>query len=675
MTEHHFTNHLATETSPYLLQHAHNPVDWFPWGQAALDKARAEDKPILLSIGYSACHWCHVMERESFEDESIAGLMNDNFVNIKVDREERPDLDQIYMSAVQLMTGSGGWPLTAFLTSDGQPFYGGTYFPPDDKYNRPGFRRILVSIAEAYRERRGDVRSNAATLIEQINKQARHDGAKAALSIELLETAANGISERFDPAHGGFGPAPKFPSSMTIDYLLRYHNRTGEDRTIDMVNLTLEKMAFGGLYDHVGGGFHRYSTDAHWLVPHFEKMLYDNALLARVYLDAYRVTGRSLYRRVVEETVDFVARELADSNGGFHATLDADSEGVEGKFYVWSRGEFDEVAGDDADLLARYFDVTDHGNFEGQNIIHITHAPEVFAPSENVTVEELGTLVARVLPALFERRKTRIRPARDEKILTDWNGLMLRATANAAAFLGREDYRKLAEANAEFILDRMWDGNRLLHAYKDGRARFNGYVDDYANFADGLTALYELTFDQRWLEAAIQIVERMISEFWDNEHGGFFFTGNSHESLVARTKEYFDNATPSGNSVAADVLARLGTLLDRADYRDKAERICTAVADYLVRYPAGFGRLLSAADYLIGPSREIAVVGSAEPFLDAIRGQYLPRTVIAAGEPDSVALLNGRTAIDQRPTAYLCENYVCSQPTVDAAILTEMLKA
>ena len=674
MTEHRFTNHLATETSPYLLQHAHNPVDWFPWGPAALDKARAEDKPILLSIGYSACHWCHVMERESFEDTSIAELMNDNFVNIKVDREERPDLDQIYMSAVQLMTGSGGWPLTAFLTSDGEPFYGGTYFPPDDKYNRPGFRRILVSIAEAYRERRGDVRSNAATLIEQIDKQARHEGAKAALSIELLESAANGISERFDPAHGGFGPAPKFPSSMTIDYLLRYHNRTGENRPMDMVNLTLEKMAFGGLYDHVGGGFHRYSTDAHWLVPHFEKMLYDNALLARVYLDAYRVTGRSLYRRVVEETLDFAARELSDSNGGFYATLDADSEGVEGKFYVWRRAEFDEIAGNDADLLARYFDVTEDGNFEGENIIHIAHAPEIFAPSENVTVEELGTLAARTLPALFERRKTRIRPARDEKILTDWNGLMLRATANAAAYLGRRDYRTLAEANAEFLLDTMWDGNQLLHSYKDGRARFNGYVDDYANFADGLTALYELTFDPRWLEAAIQIVERMISEFWDQENGGFFFTGNSHESLVARTKEYFDNATPSGNSVAADVLSRLGTLLDRADYRDKAERICTGVADYLMRYPTGFGRLLSAADYLIGPSQEIAVVGSAEPFLDAIRGQYLPRTVIAAGEPDSIGVLSGRTAIDQQPTAYLCENYVCKQPTVDAAVLREMLK-
>jgi uncharacterized protein YyaL (SSP411 family) len=672
MTESRFTNHLATETSPYLLQHAHNPVDWFPWGPEALEKARTEDKPILLSIGYSACHWCHVMERESFEDESIAKLMNDNFVNIKVDREERPDLDQVYMNAVQLMTGSGGWPLTAFLTPGGEPFYGGTYFPPDDKYNRPGFRRILASISEAYHKRRDDVLSNAGTLVKQINQQAQRDSANEALNLELLERASNGISERFDPTHGGFGPAPKFPSSMAIDFLLRYHDRTGEERPLDMANLSLEKMAYGGLYDHVGGGFHRYSTDAYWLVPHFEKMLYDNALLARVYLDAYRVTGRTLYRRIVEETVDFIARELRDPNGGFYSTLDADSEGVEGKYYVWNRDEFDEVAGTDADLLARYFDVTTDGNFEGQNILHVSHGPAQFAPSEGVTVEELGSRVARVLPQLFARREGRIRPARDEKILTDWNGLMLGATARAAAHLGREDYRELAESNAGFLLETMWDGDRLLHAFKDGRARFNGYVDDYADLADGLTALYELTFNDRWLKAAVEIVEKMIEEFWDFEHGGFFFTGNSHESLVARTKEYFDNATPSGNSVAADLLARLGTLLDRSDFKEKSEQICRNVSDYLASYPTGFGRLLGAVDYLVGPSQEIAVVGSADPFLETIRSRYLPRTVIASGEPDSIGLLNGRSALGGKPTVYLCENYVCQQPTTDAAVLGEM---
>ena len=674
MNEPRFTNHLITETSPYLLQHAHNPVDWFPWGAEALEKARTEDKPILISIGYSACHWCHVMERESFEDESIAALMNEQFVNIKVDREERPDLDQIYMSAVQILTGSGGWPLTAFLTPDGQPFYGGTYFPPDDRHNRPGFRRVLISLSEAYGERRSDVLSNAKSLIDEINAQAQRVTVDTALSVELLEKASNGIAERFDPDHGGFGPAPKFPSSMTVDFLLRYHNRTGEDKLLDMANLTLEKMAFGGLYDHVGGGFHRYSTDEYWLVPHFEKMLYDNALLGRVYLDAYRVTGRSLYRRVVEETLDFVARELRDPNGGFYATLDADSEGVEGKFYVWTFDDFEEAAGADTDLLARFFDVTPDGNFEGQNILHISHAPATFAPSEGVSVEDLGSRVARVLPDLFEKRAKRIRPGRDEKILTDWNGLMLRTVANAASYLDRDDYRELARSNAEFILDTMWNGKRLLHAFKDGEARFNGYVDDYANLADGLTALYELTFDTRWLNTAVEIVECMIEEFWDAEHGGFFFTGKSHESLVARTKEYFDNATPSGNSVAADLLARLGTLLDRQDFREKAERVCKNVADYLERYPSGFGRLLGAADYLVGPSQELGVVGPPEPFLEILRQRYMPRTVIAVGEPDSVAVLNGRTMVDGKPAAYLCENYVCKQPTTDAAVLLKMLE-
>jgi uncharacterized protein YyaL (SSP411 family) len=676
MNEPRFSNQLASETSPYLLQHAHNPVNWFPWGPEALAKARSEDKPILLSVGYSACHWCHVMERESFEDESIAALMNDNFVNIKVDREERPDVDQIYMNAVQLMTGSGGWPLTVFLTPEAEPFYGGTYFPPDDRHNRPGFRRLLVSLSEAYRERPDDVLSNAKSVIKQIDSQARRptgDAADTVLTIELLEKASSGIAEQFDPDHGGFGPAPKFPSSMTIDYLLRYHNRTGEEHSLEMANLSLEKMAFGGLYDHVGGGFHRYSTDAYWLVPHFEKMLYDNALLGRVYLDAFRSTGRPLYRKVVEETIDFVARDLQAPNGGFYSTLDADSEGVEGKFYVWTFDEFKQVAGADTDLLARYFDVTPDGNFEGNNILHISHAPATFAHSEGVSVEDLENKLARVLPELFKQRDIRIRPGRDEKILTDWNGLMLRTVANAAAYLDRSDYRQLAIKNAEFLIERMWDGKRLLHGFKDGQARFNGYVDDYANLADGLIALYELTFDPRWLNTAVEIVELMVDEFWDTENGGFFFTGNSHENLVARTKEYFDNATPSGNSIAANVLAHLGTLLDRDDFRDKAERICGNVADYLGRYPAGFGRLLGAADYLVGPSQELAIAGSADPFLEALRGRYMPRTVVASGEPDSIAILKGRTRVDGQSTAYLCENYVCKQPVTDPDDLVKML--
>jgi hypothetical protein len=658
-------NRLSSETSPYLLQHAHNPVDWFPWGEEALARARAEDKPILLSIGYSACHWCHVMERESFENEAIAALMNEHFVNIKVDREERPDLDQIYMSAVQIMTGGGGWPLTVFLTSDGKPFYGGTYFPPEDRYNRPGFGRLIVSIAEAYRKRRNEVVESSTTLIDQINAQARGPAAGGDLDVGLLERAVGGISERFDPDHGGFGGAPKFPSSMTIDFLLRYHHRSGEARSLDMANLSLEKMALGGIYDHAGGGFHRYSTDAHWLVPHFEKMLYDNALLTGVYLDAYLITERTLYRRVVEETIDFVVRELGDEGGGFYSTLDADSEGVEGKFYVWSADEFHDVCGDDSDLLARYFDVTLDGNFEGQNILHIAHGPGAFAASEGLPTADLEDKVRAALPRLFERRERRIRPARDEKILTDWNGLMLRAVARAAAALGRADYRKLAEKNARFLVDTMWDGNRLLHMFKDGRARFNGYIDDYANLADGLLALYELSFDRQWLELALELSDRMIAEFWDVERGAFFFTANSHEALVARTKEYFDNATPSGNSVAADVLGRLSVIADRPHLREKAETICKGVTAYLGKFPTGFGRMLGAGDYLIGPSREIAIVGDPAIFEDALRSRYMPRTVLAAGESGTVGILRNRGAVDGKPTAYCCEDRVCQVPTTD----------
>jgi uncharacterized protein YyaL (SSP411 family) len=675
MTEPAHRNRLANETSPYLLQHASNPVDWYPWSTEALERARREEKPILLSIGYSACHWCHVMEHESFENESIAQLMNENFVNIKVDREERPDLDQIYMSAVQLMTGGGGWPLTVFLTPDGEPFYGGTYFPPEDQYNRPGFRRVLAAISQAYRERQDDVAANARKVIDQISRQAQQTPEPATPDVPLLETAAQGIAARFDAEHGGFGPAPKFPSSMAIEFLLRMHDRTGASQPLEMANLSLEKMALGGLYDQVGGGFHRYSTDERWLVPHFEKMLYDNALLVRVYLDAFRLTGNVLYRKIVEETVDFVARELRDAAGGFYSTLDADSEGVEGKFYVWNASEFRAVVGSEAELLARYFDVTDEGNFEGQNILNVSVPLEQFATRAGMEVEALSASIAEARSRLFERRAGRVRPGRDEKILTDWNGLMLRACAEAAASLGRADYREIAEQNARFLLGTMWDGRRLLHAFKDGQARLNGYLDDYANLADGLLALYELTFDSTWLDYSVAIAERMIEEFSDTENGGFFFTGKSHETLVARTKEFFDNATPSGNSVAADLLMRLGVLFDREDFRTQSRAICQCVADYVRRFPSGFGYMLRAVDFQVGPSRELALVPEPGPFLDVVRSAYLPRIVLAAGKPDSIPLLAGHATVDGRPTAYLCQDYVCHAPTTDPEELARVVRS
>jgi uncharacterized protein len=648
-------NRLINETSPYLLQHAHNPVDWYPWGQEALDRANREDRPILLSIGYSACHWCHVMEHESFENDSVAQLMNTNFVNIKVDREERPDIDQIYMNAVQMMTGSGGWPLTVFLLPNGQPFFGGTYFPPDDAHGRPGFRRVLETMSQVYKSQRNDVVNNAQQVSEQLQQQT-FKSAGDRFDTAVLNAAAAVLASAFDPRYGGFGRAPKFPPAMAIDFLLRYQHRTGDERALHMATFTLDKMAYGGLYDQVGGGFHRYSTDERWLVPHFEKMLYDNALLARAYLDAYRVTGSALYRRITEETLDFVLREMRDGSGAFYSTQDADSEGVEGKFYVWSLREFRDVVGSDADELADYFNVTESGNFEGHNILNI--------PQPREGLESKWEAARR---KLFARREQRVKPGRDEKVLTDWNGLILRAFSDAANYLARDDYRAAAEANADFILATLWDGKRLLHNFKDGRARFNAYVDDYANLADGLFALYELTFDTKWLDHAICIADRMIELFWDSRDGGFYFTSTDHESLITRTKDFFDNATPSGNSVAADVLLRLAAVLDRKDYRDHAERILTKLANFMRQYPTGFGRALAAADFYLGPSKEIAIIGDPREFVSTLRKRYLPRAVLAGGSGSGIALLRDRPMVDGKPTVYVCENFVCKQPVSDPA--------
>jgi uncharacterized protein YyaL (SSP411 family) len=666
-------NRLINETSPYLLQHSQNPVDWYAWGPEALERAKKEDKLILLSIGYSACHWCHVMEHESFENTSIAKVMNDNFVNVKVDREERPDLDQIYMTAVQMMTGSGGWPLTMFLLPTGEPVFGGTYFPPDDRYNRPGFMRVLQTIAEAYRTQHDEIIKNATQFRENLARPAAHKGDIALIDETLLETAYRAIGSRFDSRQGGFGGAPKFPPSMSIDFLLRFHDRTGNDEALHMATLTLDKMAYGGMYDQVGGGFHRYSTDDHWLVPHFEKMLYDNALLARVYVDAHRVTGKHLYKRIAEETLDFVVREMHDSNGAFYSTQDADSEGVEGKFYVWSLEEFSSVAGEDAELLAKYFDVTEHGNFEEQNILNFSREPELFSKLEGISLQELESKVEAVKKKLYAKRGNRIKPGRDEKVLTDWNGLMLRAFAEAAAHFSRDDYRSIAEANARFLLTTMWDGTRLLHTFKDGRAHLNAYLDDYANLADGLFALYELTFDHTWMDAAIRIADSMIDQFWDSADGGFYFTGKNHESLIARTKDFFDNATPSGNSVAADVLLRLAAVLERGDYREKGEEVIGAAGGLLKQYATGFGRMLAAVDFYVGPSKEIAIAGNPATFLPTLRKQYLPRTVVAAGDAGGIALLQNRPMIDEKPTAYICENFTCKSPVTDPAAFEEQL--
>ncbi len=668
-------NRLINETSPYLLQHAHNPVDWYAWSAEALERAPTEDKLILLSIGYSACHWCHVMEHESFENPSIAKVMNQNFISIKVDREERPDLDQIYMSAVQMMTGSGGWPLTVFLLPNGEPVFGGTYFPPEDRYNRPGFLRVLETIAEAYRTRRGEIMQNAKSLREHLSRSTVGTTQDETIDTTLLDHAYRAIGSRFDSREGGFGGAPKFPPSMSIDFLLRYYHRTDSDHALHMATLTLDKMAYGGMYDQVGGGFHRYSTDDRWLVPHFEKMLYDNALLVRAYVDAHRVTEKPLYKHIAEETLDFVLREMRAPDGSFYSTQDADSEGVEGKFYVWSFKELSDVVGDDAELLAKYSGVTEHGNFEERNILNISRDPELFSKLEKVPAQELETKIETAKKKLYAARENRVRPGRDEKVLTDWNALMLRAFGEASAHFNRDDYRRAAETNADFILTTMWDGTRLLHCFKDGRVRFNGYLDDYAYLTDGLFALYELTFDYKWLHAALQISDRMIQSFWDANHGGFYFTGENHEPLITRPKDFFDNATPSGNSVAADVLLRMAALTGRDDYRRMAEQIIVSTAGFLKQYASGFGRMLAAADFYVGPSKEVAIIGSADAFLTFLRRRYFPRVVIAAGDgTDRIALLRDRPMMNGKPTAYVCENFTCKQPVLDLAAFEEQLK-
>jgi uncharacterized protein YyaL (SSP411 family) len=667
-----FTNHLINESSPYLLQHAHNPVDWYPWGEEAFAKARSENKPVLLSIGYSACHWCHVMAHESFEDEDIAKLMNDLYVNIKVDREERPDLDQIYMNAVQMMTHHGGWPMTVFLTPDGVPFYGGTYFPPQDRYNIPGFPRVLISVAEAYRDRRSDIAETGTSLINELQRLNQPGDSSLPVNKELLDAAYAGMEKSYDSLNGGFGGAPKFPPAMSLEFLLRTYVRTGNQDALDMVEHTCEKMARGGMYDQLGGGFHRYSVDAKWLVPHFEKMLYDNALLSRLYLHYYQLTQTELARETAAGILDYVLREMTDPAGGFYSTQDADSEGHEGKFFVWDLDEIKSVLGEaDFSSFVSYYDVTEGGNFEGKNILNVN--PSATRPSEESRRK------------LFELRETRIKPDRDEKIITAWNGLMLASFAEAGVILGRADYTDAARKNADFVLANLRRDGLLRRTYKDGVAKFNAYLEDYAFLIEGLVTLYETGGELRWLKEAIALTDRMIEEFLDTEGGGFFFTGKSHEALIVRSKDYFDNATPSGNSVAVSALLRLGILTDNSRYREIAQAVLNEVAGSVRRYPSGFGYTLSAMDFFLSNPKEVAIVGKDEtdikPLLEVVWAKYLPNKVVAPGivagpdEFEAIPLLHHRPLIDGKAAAYVCQNYTCQHPVNDPAALTMQLSS
>ena len=665
-------NRLSAEISPYLLQHAHNPVDWYPWGEEAFARARAEDKPVFLSIGYSACHWCHVMERESFESEEIAAILNASFVSIKVDREERPDVDSIYMSAVQMMTGHGGWPMSVFLTPDGKPFYAGTYFPPDDRHGMPGFKRVLNHVAEAYRSRRQDVQEAGDEVQRAISEGVQIKPSGNPADQESLERAAAGIAKAFDSVHGGFGGAPKFPPSMSLDFLMQVASRTDDPHLRRIITHTLTMMARGGIYDQVGGGFHRYSVDAKWLVPHFEKMLYDNALLARLYTRAWQWTKDPFFSRIAMEILGYVAREMTSPDGGFYATQDADSEGVEGKFYVWDRAEVLSVLGpEDGRAFCALYDITERGNWEEKNILNVPRDPASVAADLGLTLDQLGQIALRGKRMLYGVRAKRVWPARDEKILAGWNGWMLAAFAEAAIAFDWDEYLNVARRNADCLLTRIDATGRLTR-----HARIPGLLEDYTGVAWGLTLAFEATQDRRYLDAARGLADQIIDRFEDKEKGGFFDTPIDHEKLISRPKDMFDNATPAGSSVACDLLLRLSILFGEQRYAEVASRGIEAAWPLAERYPSGFGFLLGVAEWRAGQPKEIVLTGADENFkaLRRVVGeQYLPHRVLIAG-PDvaDLPLMEGRAGT--KTMAYVCHGYMCQEPTADPGRLTELLR-
>ncbi|MCY3956875.1 MAG: thioredoxin domain-containing protein [Chloroflexi bacterium] len=672
-------NRLAAESSPYLLQHQHNPVDWYPWGDEAFAEARAAGKPIFLSVGYAACHWCHVMERESFEDQATADVLNEHFISVKVDREERPDVDQIYMSAVQLLTRHGGWPMSVFMTPEGKPFHGGTYFPPEPRHGMPSFQQVLTAVHDAWTSRRDELESGAGRLTEAIQAADSLDLPEAPITDDDLRRASQALAGSEDRTHGGWGQAPKFPQAMAIEFLLRRHLATGEGLLLDIADRALHRMARGGIYDHVGGGFHRYSVDAAWHVPHFEKMLYDNSQLARVYLHAWQIGRDPAHRRVVEETLDWVRREMSHPQGGFFSTLDADSEGEEGKFYVWSLDELRDVLGADAELVADTYDVSARGNWEGVNVLRRLKDLDVLAYQHDVGISEIQAATDRALPGLFERRAGRIRPGLDDKIITAWNGLMIAVFAEAARALDRDDYAAAATNAAEFCCIELWrEGGRLWRTWKDGRARFNAYLEDYACLAEGLLELYQATFDDRWFIAARELSNAMLEHFHDPE-GGFFDTSNDHETLVTRPKNVQDNATPSGGSMAGTVLGRMHALTGEARYLDVAERALAAVGPGATSYPTAFAQWFSAADFLGGQPAGIALVGDEgdrQGLLAVVRETYRPRAVVAAAVDPAetpIPLLKDRQPLSGRAAAYVCHGFVCKLPTADPAVVRELL--
>ena len=668
-------NRLLSETSPYLLQHAHNPVDWYPWGSEAFAKAKAENKPVVVSIGYAACHWCHVMERESFENPEIAAKMNSSFVSIKVDREERPDVDAIYMQTLVSIAGHGGWPLNVFLMPDGRPFYAGSYFPDTDRGQMPSWPRVLDSVSDAFRNKPDLVAGNAKMLTDALHAAAEQESADEPITSDIPDFAYHALADSFDPEGGGFGGAPKFPQTMPQEFLLRYHLRTGNTRARELVEHSLQCMAAGGIYDHLGGGFARYSTDDQWLVPHFEKMLYDNALLATIYTQAYQLTGSLGFRAVAQETLDYLLRDLRHTNGAFFSSQDADSEGVEGKYYVWAATEIDEVLGvEDGAQFSSVYGLDQGPNFEGKNILYLANG--LNDPARETLLNQRASLLAK--------RGQRIAPATDDKVLTSWNGLAIRALAEAGAAMDEIRFTEAASQAADAIFSVMRPNGRLLRTWKGGKAHINGYLEDYAFLINGLLSLHAATFEHRWLHAADELANEMISLFWDQRQEGFYDIGSDSEKLIVRPRDQFDNAIPCGSSAAAEALLRLGVLKGEERYTRMASRILRAMVPLLARAPMGFGNWLKVIELYLAKPSEVVIIG--DPSADDTRA--LLRTLHSGFQPNRIVigmasnmansftspLLEGKKRMDGNATAYVCSGYQCDLPTSNPVALALRLQ-
>ncbi len=687
-----YTNHLVDEKSPYLLQHAHNPVDWYPWGEEAFEKAKKEDKPVFLSIGYSTCHWCHVMERESFEDPGIAEMMNEAFVNIKVDREERPDIDAIYMNVCQMLTGSGGWPLTVFLTPEKKPFFAGTYFPKESMYGRIGMKDLIPRVKDLWETQREKIDSSAEEITNRL-QNVRLEADESKLEERSLDKCYREIDSSYDTVHGGFGSPPKFPTPHKFLFLLRYWKRSGDENALKMVEHTLREMRMGGVYDHVGFGFHRYSTNQRWLVPHFEKMLYDQALMTYAFVEAFQATGDEFYKKPANEILEYVMRDMTSPDGGFYSAEDADSEGEEGKFYVWQKPEIERILEDDGDIFIDAFNVTGEGNFKepgeelpgGKNILNRTEPLANLAEKQGLSKDELAGKIEQMRRKLFEVREDRVHPHKDDKILTDWNGLMIAAFAKAGAVFGNEEFIKTAENAAKFVLDKLaLENGRLLHRFRGGEAAITGMLDDYAFLVWGLLELYEASFDIACLQKAIELTDEQIDQFADENDGGFYISADSSEKLITRSKEFFDGAIPSGNSVSMMNLIKLRQITAGEKYTAYINKSAGAFARSMSIAPSAFTFFASAADFMFGPSYEIVITGDpsdaeTREMLDAVREKFLPNSVILfrdAGSPEKLAEIAEFTKmqeqVDGKSTAYVCRNYACEQPVTSVKELINL---